>query len=164
MYIWRHCRNKQSRKKQHHIKIETHFSRHVFSVHCAYMRAAGSEFARNPTRCGGLSSDFNPSLTSPRSPSATLRARTTLHDDGGAAAASVLGAIWERLVACEPEVWFWPLKFQLWVDWKSDGGCKYATESFDGKIFGFFLLILSLSVEGQTDAHRVIDLTEDIYE
>lgn len=61
---------------------DTYFSLHVFSVQFAYIRAAGSVFARNPTRWGGLSSAFRPSVTSASSPRATEAARTTLHDAG----------------------------------------------------------------------------------
>lgn len=32
--------------------MSTHFASHVFRVHSAYSLAAGSSFARIPTRCG----------------------------------------------------------------------------------------------------------------
>jgi hypothetical protein len=59
-----------------------HFSLQVFWVHSAYIRAAGSAFARNPTRWGGEGSFWRPSVTSRRRFLAMLFARTTLHDAG----------------------------------------------------------------------------------
>ena len=61
---------------------EAHLSIHVLPVQSAYMRAAGSLFARKPTRCGLRSSFDRPSATSAWSFFAMFAARTTLHEVG----------------------------------------------------------------------------------
>ena len=52
----------------------------VREVQSAYLRAAGSEFARKPTRWGGCWSLERPKATSDRRDLATVPARTTLHE------------------------------------------------------------------------------------
>ena len=61
---------------------QAHFSLQVLAVQSAYIRAAGSEFARNPTRKGGLASFERVSWTSLRIVLAIVPARTTLQDAG----------------------------------------------------------------------------------
>lgn len=61
----------------------THFCLHVFCVQFAYIRAAGSLFAKNPTSSGALSIFSKLALTSFNRPSATVAAETTLQVAGG---------------------------------------------------------------------------------
>lgn len=67
-----------------------HFSLHVLLVQSAYIRAAGSEFARNPTSKGARGSLESPSDTSERRNFATVPARTTLQEAG---AVSILAMV-----------------------------------------------------------------------
>lgn len=59
---------------------EPHFSVQVREVQSAYLRAAGSVFARKPTRCGERWSLERPEDTSDRRDLATVPARMTLHE------------------------------------------------------------------------------------
>ena len=59
-----------------------HFSLQVRSVQSAYIRAAGSEFARKPTSNGAFESFERPSATSVRRFFATIPAKTTLQEAG----------------------------------------------------------------------------------
>lgn len=61
----------------------THFCLHVFCVQFAYIRAAGSPFAKKPTSSGGRSIFAKLALTSFSRPSATVAAETTLQVAGG---------------------------------------------------------------------------------
>lgn len=61
----------------------THFCLHVFWVQFAYIRAAGSLFAKKPTSSGALSIFSKLALTSFNRPSATVAAETTLQVAGG---------------------------------------------------------------------------------
>lgn len=70
-----------------------YLSRHVLPVQSAYMRAAGSWFARNPTRCGGRLSFCRPSATSVCNRFAIVAARTTLQDGGAPPRLIFLSAI-----------------------------------------------------------------------
>jgi hypothetical protein len=65
------------------LPADSHFSLHVFAVHSAYKRAAGSALARIPKRCGGWSSLFNPAEISASRLWAMVPARTTLQEGGG---------------------------------------------------------------------------------
>jgi hypothetical protein len=73
-----------------------HFSLQVFCVHSAYMRAAGSAFARKPTRWGGVGSFWRPPLTSRRRFLAILFARITLQDAGASEVEAMI--VWGGLV------------------------------------------------------------------
>lgn len=64
-------------------RAKTHFCLHVFCVQFAYIRAAGSPFAKKPTSSGGLSIFAKLALTSFSRPSATVAAETTLQVAGG---------------------------------------------------------------------------------
>lgn len=55
------------------------FASQVFLVHSAYSFAAGSLFARIPTRCGTCSNLERPSRTSERRDAAIVPARMVLH-------------------------------------------------------------------------------------
>lgn len=59
---------------------DPHFSLHVLEVQSAYIRAAGSKFARNPMSKGGRGSLERPSATSERRDFATVLARMTLQE------------------------------------------------------------------------------------
>lgn len=68
----------------------SHFSPQVRSVHSAYLRAAGSVFARKPTSNGILPSLESPSDTSINKSFATVPANTTFQD---VSSAFLFGAI-----------------------------------------------------------------------
>lgn len=71
----------------HFVHACTHFSLHVFAVHSAYMRAAGSVFAKKPYSRGGWSRALIPAVTSASRLFAIACAKTTLHELAGAAVA-----------------------------------------------------------------------------
>ena len=87
-----------------------HFSLQVLEVQSAYMRAAGSEFARKPTSEGIRWSLERPSETSDRRDFATVPARTTLHEAGSASK-----------VAMTREIYFTRL-FTIFVKAETVGG------------------------------------------
>lgn len=65
-----------------HPMMVTHFSMHVFADQSAYIRAAGSSFARNPTNFGFSWSFESPSCTSANNPLQIVPAKKTLHVAG----------------------------------------------------------------------------------
>lgn len=70
-----------------------YFCLHVFCVQFAYIRAAGSPFAKKPTSSGGLSIFSRLALTSFSRPSATVAAETTLQVAGGGSWRSLAVAV-----------------------------------------------------------------------
>lgn len=81
--------------------FNTHLSWHVFSVHWAYISAAGSLLAKKPTRWGGFSRVLTPSWTSESKPLTIFLDSTTLQVAGVESAAAdmcVTATDWPRMM------------------------------------------------------------------
>lgn len=78
-----------------------HFSLQVLLVQSAYIRAAGSEFARKPTSKGARGSLESPSDTSERRNFATVPARTTLQEAGSDSLLAIAARILLLTIAME---------------------------------------------------------------
>lgn len=86
----------------------SYFSSHVLPVQSAYILAAGSELARNPTSSGLRPSAPSDDFTSDSSDLATEAARTTLHVAGGGegerVGSDIVSGIWESRMSIEMRV------------------------------------------------------------
>ena len=80
--------------------LYSHFSRQVRSVHSAYLRAAGSVFARKPTSNGLFPSFDSASDTSVNKSLATVLASITLQDVGSAVLPVAMMRI-EHVIECK---------------------------------------------------------------